>query len=123
MMFATRGAMVSLANRKLSISGGEPDLDYKIDGNKNGVFLFTADKENLVKGKSQSLTLITRVRPLGLFNLAVKVNAELYRHCKVSAPVWVDSDDTGEIILNITPRVDIDLCSLDYIVKLLIEGV
>lgn len=120
-MFARKGPMVSIAQRKLIISKGVKDVDYKIDGTKNGVFLYTADKEQLTKGKKHVIILTCNVRPADRY-VAIKVNSELYRLATVTGPAWLDSEDTGEIVLNITPRIDMDLGSLDYIVKLLIEG-
>jgi hypothetical protein len=120
-MFAKRGPFVSIAQRKVAISGGERGVDYNIDGVKNGIFLYTADKEQLTKSKKHVIMLVCKARPADR-HVAVKVNPELYRLASVTAPAWIDPDDTGEIVLNITPRVDIDLGSLDYIVKLLVEG-
>lgn len=121
-MFAKRGPMVSLAQRKVQILQGERDVDYKIDGNRGGIFLYTADKEQLTKSKKHVIMLVCKAKPADRF-LAVKVNPELYRLATVTGPAWLDPEDPGEIVLNITPRVDINLASLEYIVKLLVEGI
>ena len=120
-MFSRKGPMVSLAQRKVQISGGKKDIDYKIDGTRNGIFLYTADKEQLTKGKKHVIILTCSVRPTDR-HIAVKVNPELYRVAAVTGPTWIDPEDIGEIVLTITPRIDIDLGTLDYIVKLLVEG-
>ena len=121
-MFAKRGPLVSLAQRKVQVLRGEKELDYKIDGNRGGVFLYTADQEQLTKGKKHIITLIAQLRPTDRF-LAVKVNPELYRLATVTGPNWIDQEDDGSIVLNIIPRVDINLAELEYIVKLLVEGI
>ena len=120
-MFARRGTMVSMANRRLQFTGGEAEVDYKIDGGRHGIYLYTADKESLTKGKKHVIMLTTKVRPTDRY-LAVKVNPELHKLAVVTGPSWLDPDDSGDIVLNITPRVDVELGQLDYIVKLLVEG-
>jgi hypothetical protein len=111
---------VSIATRKLQITG-KKDLDYRIDGQKNGVFLLTANKEQLTKGKKHVIILVSQVRPTDR-HVAVKINPEIVKAASVDGTRWLDRDEVGEIILNITPRVDLDLSSLEYIVKLLVEG-
>ena len=120
-MFLRKGPLTSAAVRKLEISGGEANIDYKACGHRNAIVLFTADTEHLTKGKRHRIKLLTRVRPRDRF-IAVAVNNELHDVAVVNGTAWISPEDSGEIILNITPRVDIDLGSLDYIVKLFVEG-
>ncbi len=120
-MFARRGTFVSVAQRKVQILEGEKGIDYDIAGTRSGILLYTADKEQLTKGKKHVIMLVSKVRPTDR-HLAVKVNPEIYRLATVTGPTWIDPEDAGEIVLNIVPRVDMDLGSLDYIVKLLVEG-
>lgn len=120
MSFARKGALVSIATRKLQITG-EKDLDYTIDGHRNGVLLHTADTEQLTKGKKHVILLTSTVRPADR-TVLVKVNNELHKSAVVTGTSILDPDDTGEIVLSITPRVDLNLGDLDYIVKLVVEG-
>jgi hypothetical protein len=112
---------VSIANRKVQITGGEREIDYRVCGVKNGIFLYTADTDHLTKSKRQVIILTSKVRPADRY-LAVKVHPEILRVATVSGPAWIDPDDSGEIVLTVSPRKDLDLGSLEYIVKILVEG-
>ena len=120
-MFLRKGPLTSAAIRKLEITGGEANIDYRACGHKNAILLFTADTEHLTKGKRHRIKLVTSVRPRDRF-IAVAVNNELHDVATVTGTAWISPEDSGEIVLNITPRVDIDLGSMEYIVKLLVEG-
>lgn len=120
-MFARRGTLISVINRKVKIKSGVADLDYTVDGHKNGILLHTADTEHLTKGKKHVIILTTQVVPMDRAIL-VKVNNALHKDAVVSGTTIIDSQDDGTIILSITPRKDIDLGSLEYIVKLMVEG-
>ncbi len=134
-MFVVKASVAHVAARKIQFRGGEngtggikqlgtdytEDPDFHVDGNHNGIFLLTADKMLLEKGRRQTVTLTTWVRPLDRL-LAIKVNPKLYSVADISAPTWIDPADSGEIVLSITPREDVDLGEYDHIVKLLIES-
>ena len=121
-MFAIKSALVSIGQRKLKINGGERNIDYTIDGQRNGIFIHSFDKEQLTKGKKHVIKAEMTVKPVAR-HVAVKVNPEIIMNATVSGTQWIDPDDEGYIILTVTPRVDLDLGSLDYIVKLLVEDV
>ena len=126
MSWATKGTLVSLARAKVSKKGIEwteknPIGDYRIDGNKNGIFLLTANVMELPKGRKTAVTLTAQMRPTDRTAL-IKVNPEIYKVATVTGPVILDQFDDGSITLMITPKTDLDLVDLDYIVKLLIEG-
>lgn len=120
-MFAKKGGLISAVNRKVRFDAGVKDLDYTVDGHKRGILLHTADKEHLTKGKRQVIILTTKVVPSDRI-LAVKIHNDLLRDAAVSGTAWIDPDDTGEIVLTVVPRKDIDLGQLEYICKILIEG-
>lgn len=119
-MFARRGSLTSIATRRIDIQG-EKDVDYSIDGVKNGIYLYTADQMELVKTKRQLITLNAVVRPADQRTLVVKVNPKLYEVAQVSHPIFIEQEDTGVITLAITPKTNLDLAELDYLVKLLVE--
>jgi hypothetical protein len=118
-MYGTKGMLVTLANKKL-VKTGVAGVDYVIDGNLNGLFLLTADVLELPKGRKTAVTLTTQVRPTDRTAL-IKVNPEIYRVATVTGPFILDQFDDGIITLMITPKMDIDLVDLDYIVKILVE--
>ncbi len=120
-MFGRKGSFVSLANRKVRLEGHE-GTDYTVNGVVSGILLHTCDTEYLVKNKRHVVNLNARAVPTDRC-LGVKVNPYLYKVAMVTGPAWIDPEDDGEIRLVITPRVDVDLSSMDYIVKLLVEGV
>ena len=121
-MFAIKSTLVSIGQRKLKIEGGERNVDYTIDGQRNGIFIHSFDKEQLIKGKKYVIKAEVTVKPIAR-HVAVKVNPEIVAHASVTGTQWIDPDDEGFIILTVTPRVDLDLGSLDYVVKLLVEDV
>jgi hypothetical protein len=122
MIFHKGSEIRAITNRKLTITGGEVDIDYSVSTNARGVLLYTADKELLTKGKKHVIILVCKVVPVDRM-VAVKVHSELYKSATVTGPSWIDPDDSGEIVLSITPRVDMNLAELDYIVKLFIEKI
>jgi len=134
-MFLKRGGLVSAATRRTQIRGGanneggvcqmgddyKENPDFQISGSHHGIFLFTADVMELKRGKKSVVTLVTEVRPTDR-NLAVKVNPALYVVADISAPSWIDPADTGQIVLTMLPREDLNLADFDHIVKLMLEG-
>jgi hypothetical protein len=119
-MFLRRGPLTAAAVRRLEIKGGVAEVDYRVDGHKNAILLYSADTEFLAKGKRHVVTLKTSIRPRDRF-LVVAANNELHKTGVVTGTTIVSPDDDGTIVLNITPRVDVDLGELDYIVKILVE--
>lgn len=113
---------MTIYSRKVEIIEGLAGVDFEPDGNKSAVLLYTADTEQLSKGKRHVITLNTKLRSYDRF-MAISINNEIHKNAIVTGTTWIAPGDSGEIILNITPRVDMDLGSLDYIVKALVEGV
>ncbi len=118
-MFARRAEMVSAASR--CPMTGEAGVDYKVDGNRDCILLYTADKEGIKKGTRYKVTLTTAVKPRKRL-IVVKPNPALLEMAVVTGPVWLDPEDDGVISLNITPREDIVFADLEYICKLYLES-
>ena len=119
-MFTKRAELVSAAAR--CPMTGEAGVDYKIDGNRDCVLLYTADKEEIKKGTRHKITLTTSIKPRKRL-IMVKPNPALLDIAVVTGQVWLDPEDTGIITFNITPRVDIVFADLEYICKLYLESV
>lgn len=120
-VIARKGQLVSITNRKILISGGQKDVDYRVDAHNHGIYLLTADNDVLTKGKRYVIMLVTKVQPKDRISF-VKINNELYKHAVVSGTRYIEPEDTGEVVLNITPRKDLNLNELSYICKVLVEG-
>lgn len=120
MLFARKGALVSIGTRKVKLTG-DKGLDYTIDGVKHGIYLHTSDSVLLPKNRKSIVTLTTTAIPADRV-LAVKVNNDLYKTASITGPTYIDEFDDGVIVLTVIPREDIHLSEFDYIVKLLVEG-
>lgn len=119
-MYARR-ELIAVSTRKIKFLAGKADVDYKVNVHKGGILLFTADKEQLEKGKRSKITLNTQLVPVDRI-LTVKINNEILEKAFVSGTSYIDQDDSGRIVLTITPRVDLNLLELDYICKILVES-
>ena len=117
MTYARKGILVSLANKKIHYEGES----YKVDGVSGAIILTSADNMELVKGRRNVIRLSAKVRPLDSRTLTIKIHNDIYKKAVVSGPSLIDQYDDGEIVLTITPRVDMDLNDLEYILKLLVE--
>ena len=124
-MLAKRGHINSFFQRAVMLSG-EKGLDFDFDLKTGSLRLLTSDKEQLTKGSTQKVNLITKLSIASSFDrvMYVKLHPDLLGAGPTSAPAMIDVDDGEDYTVSfwITPKVDVNINKLPYIVKLFVEN-